>query len=121
MHDVWPLFTQPAACPQLVFEVSLTACPRAATLEHGIAEGTLHGPPDTVTVAARQPSRELLLAAMQQRDVQLSDYDIVASRGRGSSVGSAAVAVEALWTLLYDEGGIPQVGTRVHALAGALC
>jgi len=61
-------------------------------------------------VASQEPSREALLAAMQQRGIKLPNYDIVVATGRGGGAGSAALPVEALWPLLQNEGGITQVG-----------
>lgn len=66
-------------------------------------------------MAARQPGREALLAAMQQRGIQLPNHDIVVATGRGGGAGLAAVTVEAFWQQLQDEGGILQVGGNSSA------
>lgn len=90
----------------------------AAALEASIAEGVLLGPVEAVTVAARQPPRQALLAAMQQHDIKLPFYDIVVATTRGGGVGAVSIPLEELWPQLQDAGGITQVGGNSFNGAG---
>ena len=71
---------------------------------NGMAEGTLLGPEDCVTVTTATPSRALMLAAMQQRGISLSNHDVVTDRNYVS------VPVEQFWSHSCAVGGVCQVG-----------
>lgn len=76
----------------------------ADLLGRGIADGTLVGPVESVTVATRAPSRELLLAAMQRRGISLPNYDQVADDS------GAAVPLARFWEQVWNAGGPDAVG-----------
>ena len=44
------------------------------------------GPLETVTVVVWQPGRAMLLAAMQQRGIELPNHDVVVARGQSHAV-----------------------------------
>lgn len=100
-----------AVCP---IAVGLSAAPRLSStlcaefLAGGIAAGTLGGTVASPTVVMRTPTRELLMAAMQQRGISLPAFDGIVS-------GGAFIPVERLWA---DMGGAPRQ-VRSGMIAGA--
>ncbi|PSC68900.1 rho GTPase-activating 35 [Micractinium conductrix] len=82
-------------------------------LARGIAEGTLGGTVESPTVVTRTPTRELLMAAMQQRGILLPAFDgILSSNG-------TFIPVERLWA---DMGGAPcQVASDTSGAAVVAC
>ena len=78
-------------------------------IERGISAGTLGGSAKSVTVRELFADRSLLLAAMQQRGIQLARYDVV---------GEEAGPVDQLWRSLVLQGGARQVSARWAAGGG---
>lgn len=83
-------------CPPFALYSRPYVC--AELLARGIAEGELAGTVEQPTVATCTPSRGLLLATMQQHNIQLPAHD-----GISDSTG-AFVPVERLW---MEMGGAP--------------
>lgn len=83
----------------------------AAVLDRGLATSDcrgmlLCGPKHCVTIFHPKPGRELLLAAMQQRGIELPNYDVVRARG----VPEHDVEVEVFWEEVFAAGGMRSVG-----------
>ncbi|PSC67486.1 serine threonine kinase [Micractinium conductrix] len=88
-----------------------TLSPDALTevIERGIrSAGTLGGPAESVTVRELFADRSLLLAATQQRGIQLARYDVV---------GEEAGPVDQLWRSLVLQGGARQVACNPALVA----
>lgn len=65
----------------------------AEVLARGISTGDLQGTAEQPLVATNSPTRELLLAAMQQHGIKLPSFDCIIS----DPITGGVVPVEQLW------------------------
>ena len=72
-----------------------------------------HG--EGVMVATNEPSRQLLLAVLQQRGITLTCYDMIDTKG----YAPAMVAIEQFWAQMCIVGGPHEV--RLACISACIC